>query len=81
MQPAHLAVQIAQPGGDAGDVAGALERRLSRAQRLGQRALERHEPALLAAAIRQVEQRLLRNLDLRAAVQLGLGAEAETDGR
>ena len=79
MQPAHLAVQIAQPGGDAGHVAGALERRLGRAQRLGQRALERHEPALLAAAVRQVEQRLLGDLDLRAAVQLGLGAEGVVD--
>ncbi len=79
MQPAGLLVQVAQSGGQARDVAGAVERPLGGADRLGHRRLEGDE-ALIGAPVRgEVEQRLLGVLHLAHAVQFRLGAEGVVD--
>ncbi len=65
VHPAGLGVDVAQPGREAGDVAGAAEGALGAVDRLRQRPLEGDEPALGAAVGRQPEQLALGGLDLR----------------
>ena len=75
MHAAELGIDIAQPGRQAGDVAGAAEGALGALDRIGERALEGDEPALRPAARRELEQRLLRGLDLLAPFELRFHAE------
>ena len=79
MHAAHLAVEVAQPGRQAGDVAGALESALRAVDRLDQRAFEGDEAAGAAAVRGEFEQRLLRHLDLLVPVEFGVGAEGVVD--
>ena len=79
MQSAHLGIEVAQPGGQARHVAGAVERAFRAVDRLGQRALEGDEAAGDRAVGGELEQRMLRRLDLLRAVEFGIGAERVVD--
>ena len=67
--PPVLLVEVAQAGGEAGDVAGALERPLRAPHRFGERLFEGDEAAIGAAIGREAVQRLLGRLDLRRCRQ------------
>ena len=79
MHAAHLAVEVAQAGGQAGDAAGAAEGAFGAEDGVGQGAFEGDEAAAAAAVGGEVEQGLFGDLDLLRAIEFGVGAEGVVD--
>ena len=76
MQPAHLGVDVAQPGGEARNATRGGEGLGGILHRHRQRAVEGDRPAIARCAIlRQVEERLLGCFELLAGIELGLCAK------
>jgi len=79
MQAAQLAVEIMEAGGDAGDVAVALEGLLGDLDRRGHGVLQRLQHALDLARLRQLIEPLLGRLDLLHRRQVEVVGEGLVD--
>ena len=82
MQTAQFTVEIAETGGEAGDVTDLMKCTLGALDRLGQREFERHEAAVLIVSLGcQLKQRLFGVFDLASRIQFGIGTEGVVDHR
>ena len=80
VEPAHLLVEVLEPGRDPRQLAAALERRVRGVKRAGHRLQERLEAAFGHALFGQLVQRLLGRLDLVLGVLVhGDGGRAGRD--
>ncbi len=81
VQAAQLGIQVTQPGRQAGDAARRVEGALGMVHGRRQRALEGDEAAARLACLGEVEQLLLRGLELLLAIQLRLRPEGAVHQR